>query len=63
MNHVLWWVAAIVIGILTFLYILGLYFTYFDDPKEFDRTFRNNLEQRIRPVPSARQDRGVRKTD
>lgn len=43
-NHVLWWVAAVVIGILTFLYILGLYFTYFDDPKEFERTFRNNLE-------------------
>lgn len=38
---VLWWVCAIITSILMLLYIIGLYFTYFDDPAEFDRVFSN----------------------
>ena len=37
----LWWVAAVITSILMLLYCIGVYFTYFDDPAEFDRTFSN----------------------
>lgn len=31
-HDILWWIALVVSGILCFLYIVGLYFTYYDDP-------------------------------
>ena len=37
----LWWVFFTIACILTLIYTIGLYFTYFDDPKEFERTFNN----------------------
>ena len=41
-NEVLWWVAFVISCILTVLYFIGIYFTYFDDPKDFERTFNND---------------------
>ena len=38
---VLWWVCAVIGGILMLLYIIGVYFTYLDDPDNFNRTFSN----------------------
>ena len=38
----LWWVAFVISCILTALYFIGIYFTYYDDPKDFDRTFNND---------------------
>jgi hypothetical protein len=43
-HEIMWWILVVISGILTFLYIVGLYFTYFDDPAEFERTFSNNLK-------------------
>jgi hypothetical protein len=41
MNDVLWWVFFAVSLLLGFMYSVGLYFTYFDDPKEFEKNFNN----------------------
>lgn len=41
-NEVLWWVAFVISMILTVLYWIGIYFTYYDDPKDFERTFNND---------------------
>lgn len=41
LRRVLWWVALTVSGILLFLFFIAVYFTYFDDPKEFKRTVNN----------------------
>ena len=40
-HNILWWVAFIVSCCLTFLYCVGLYFTYFEDPKSFYKDFKN----------------------
>jgi len=42
MNEVLWWVFFAISCILVVMYCIGLYFTYFDDPKEFHKTFNND---------------------
>lgn len=31
-NLILWWISFIGSSVLTFLYIVGMYFTYWDDP-------------------------------
>ena len=36
------------------MYIVGLYFTYYDDPKEFERTFNN--EKRMKYGGMSKQD-------
>lgn len=41
LRRVLWWVALTVSGILLFLYFIAMYFTYFDDPKEFRKMVNN----------------------
>jgi hypothetical protein len=38
---VLWWIGIVISLILFCLYSLGVYFTYFDDPQQFERTFSN----------------------
>lgn len=43
-HEIMWWILIVICGILTFLYFVGLYFTYFDDPGEFERTFSNDLK-------------------
>jgi hypothetical protein len=40
--NVLWWVGFTIACILTFLYLIGVYFTYFDDPDEFKKNFSND---------------------
>ena len=37
--NIIWYVFFSISCVLTLLYSIGLYFTYFDDPKEFNRTF------------------------
>jgi hypothetical protein len=59
MHSVLWWVAFVVCGGLTVIYGIALYFTYWDNPKEFERTFSNN--QRVFEAP--KQMRNPRKRD
>ena len=46
MKDVLWWVFFACSCILGLMYIIGLYFTYFDDPKEFEKHFSN--EKRLK---------------
>ena len=40
-SSVLWWIAFSVSGLMTFVYCIALFFTYFDNPKEFEKTFSN----------------------
>ena len=40
-GTVAWWVFFVLACILFFIYCIGLYFTYFDDPDEFYKTFNN----------------------
>lgn len=41
LRRVLWWVALTITGILLFLFFIAAYFTYFDDPKEFNKMVSN----------------------
>lgn len=41
LRKVLWWVAFTISSILMFLYFIAMYFTYFDDPKEFNKLVSN----------------------
>ena len=42
LNGVVWYVTFIISCILSILYLIGLYFTYFDEPESFKRTFSNH---------------------
>lgn len=43
-NKIVWWVGFIISGLMLVLYGLGVYFTYIDDEKGFNKTF-NNLDR------------------
>eukprot|EP00356_Strombidium_inclinatum_P002280 CAMPEP_0170481524 /NCGR_PEP_ID=MMETSP0208-20121228/1938_1 /TAXON_ID=197538 /ORGANISM="Strombidium inclinatum, Strain S3" /LENGTH=122 /DNA_ID=CAMNT_0010754245 /DNA_START=782 /DNA_END=1150 /DNA_ORIENTATION=- len=53
-SDVLWWVFFIISVILSIIYAIGLYFTYFDDPKEFNKTFNN--ERRMKYGGLSKED-------
>jgi len=55
LHSVLWWVGLTIACILTFLYAIGMYFTYFDDPKEFERQVSNRGWKTQASVNSQRQ--------
>ena len=40
-GDILWWIFFVLSCILLFVYVIGVYFTYFDDPDEFLKTFNN----------------------
>ena len=40
-KDVLWWVGFVISCSMTFLYSIGIYFTYFDDPADWAKTFKN----------------------
>ena len=39
---VLWWIAFVVSTLMCCLYCVGLYFTYFEDEKSFEKSVRND---------------------
>lgn len=41
MTSVLWWIGASICGLFSIVYMIALYFTYWDNDKEFERTFSN----------------------
>ncbi len=40
-SPVIWWMSVFISAFLLFIYILSLYFTYYDDPGEYSRSFDN----------------------
>jgi len=54
-HSVIWWVLFVLACILGFMYLIGMYFTYFDDPKEFYRQFSN--QRRYTQISASMQRR------
>ena len=52
-NDILWFVAFILSCCFAFFYMIAIYFTYFENPKDFEKTFSNNQRQIV--TPSNRQ--------
>ena len=48
-NDILWYVSFVISSCFAFFYTVALYFTYFEDPKSFDKTFSNNQRQFVAP--------------
>lgn len=70
LKKVLYWVGLAVSGVLLVVYFIAMYFTYFDDPRDFNKMVSNrgwktsssvNLErQRIRDLKARQQSEAER---
>ena len=40
-HDILWWVSFVISMAFSFFYLIAVYFTYFENPKEFETTFSN----------------------